>query len=473
MTLIGIATTLVAAGVVYLYVSLVRPQWLACGLGFVIGAIPLAKVPILGVPLILALTAAVALAAVLHQPFAERRLTRIELAILVMIGVAAASVPVNITGLIDLRLFIQWLAATSITLLVLRTNRAHLHQFGVCFVWGAAVGMVIGFVLLVRPGWSLVTRPLMLVGYKAEAFSERFVFADAGRVLRLVGTYGDPNGAAVTLFAALLVTAAVFRGRQRTLMMLVLLAGIGLTLSRAVGLSIVVAVVVVALFQPLATRVRWGIAATLLAGAATVLAVPATRTRLLSSFSSTDVGSSARLESFLDYPHVMSGRWLFGLGWGRTEFWDPTTAWLTNYVSNAPLIAIYRGGIGVGIAFVVVVGVALVISYRGVRSGQWNMAMLGAGFIGFASVGMQLDHPIVTLPPIVSAFAIVLAFIADMGRQLDERTDSSGAIPLLSPNAGERPEDKPGDPTRDARGAEHDDRGLRGPCQLSAPNLVE
>ena len=50
----------------------------------------------------------------------------------------------------------------------------------------------------------------------------------------------------------------------------------------------------------------------------------------------------------------MAGHWGFGLGWARPEFIDPEFSYLFNLPSNAPLIALYRGGILVFIAFMAV-----------------------------------------------------------------------------------------------------------------------
>ncbi|MCE5288321.1 MAG: hypothetical protein LLG14_03675 [Nocardiaceae bacterium] len=428
-----------------IYVLIRRPWWFSNSLGFALGAFPLAKLPGLGVPIVLALTAAVFLTALMRRPHFDRVLP-IEIAIVALIGISAFSVPANITGLIDLRLFLQWAAATSITVIMLRVSRHRLHQCGRWFVGGAAVGATVGLLQMSSALPVSVIRVFGFLGYPTDIFASGIHAAGGGHDLyRLTGPYGHPNAAALLLLVALLIAVITYTGWARAGLVLFLLAATGLTLSRAIGLSLVAAAIVLIVFQRQGRTARLAITGTFVAGVAAALLVPSVQARILGSFTSNDVGSSARWQALAEYPQVMQGHWIFGVGWGRKQFWDTTTSYLTNYVANAPLVATYRGGILVGIAFCVVLAFALVISYRGIRSGQWDSAILGAGYIGFILVGAQLDHPVVTHPVGASVFALLLAFVADLGRRLE---DSPAPV---TPGSDEHAHDQAWDATSHTR----------------------
>ena len=88
-----------------------------------------------------------------------------------------------------------------------------------------------------------------------------------------------------------------------------------------------------------------------------------------------------------------------------------------------PLLTIYRGGIFAGLAFVAVMVVGCVYSYRAIRSNDFGFALYGGIFIGFNVVALQLDHPVAGSPPSQLKFAILLAFLVymDRARKIDSR----------------------------------------------------
>jgi hypothetical protein len=120
----------------------------------------------------------------------------------------------------------------------------------------------------------------------------------------------------------------------------------------------------------------------------------------------------------------MAGHWPFGLGWGRREFVDGAYAFTLNFVSNSPLIAIYRAGIIVGLIFIAILVMGCIMSYRALRSDSLPAALYGGVFIGFCVVALQLDHPVVDIPQSVLAFGIFLAFLVyvDRSRRLPDST---------------------------------------------------
>ncbi len=121
--------------------------------------------------------------------------------------------------------------------------------------------------------------------------------------------------------------------------------------------------------------------------------VPSVRTRLLGTLGSNDAGATDRVDSIREFPGRMSGHWLFGWGWSQREFKDGAYAFIENFVSNAPLIAIHRGGIFVGAAFLAVVVIGCVIGYRLLRSNSLPSALYGGVFIGFSIVALNSRSP--------------------------------------------------------------------------------
>jgi hypothetical protein len=205
----------------------------------------------------------------------------------------------------------------------------------------------------------------------------------------------------------------------------ILSAAIVLTLSRAAIFSVLVGIVLVALFHTMRSRHRLVLLGSVSFAAVGALMVPAVRTRILSSFSSDDQGASDRGRALAEWPGHMSGHWPFGLGWGRREFVDGAYAFTLNFVSNSPLIAIYRAGIIVGLIFIAILVMGCIMSYRALRSDSLPAAIYGGVFIGFCVVALQLDHPVVDIPQSVIAFGFFLAYLVyvDRARQMPGPTE--------------------------------------------------
>jgi hypothetical protein len=142
------------------------------------------------------------------------------------------------------------------------------------------------------------------------------------------------------------------------------------------------------------------------------MTVPAIYRRIATSFGSQDRGAIDRAAGYESYVYSMKGGWWFGLGWGRPEFTDEVLGTKTNYIANSPLLSIYRGGIFVGIAFVLVLVAGLVLAYRNSRESPWESGVIGAIFVGFALVGLQLDFPVVTIAPLTMVWAVLIAFLS-------------------------------------------------------------
>ena len=143
-----------------------------------------------------------------------------------------------------------------------------------------------------------------------------------------------------------------------------------------------------------------------------------------------------RARSLREFPQTMSGHWLFGLGWGRPEFKNGNLAFQLNYVSNAPLITVYRGGIFAGLAFVGVLVVGCLVGYRALRSASTANAIMGGFFISACFLALQLDHTVASVSQPVMLFGILLAFLSSTeqssGSPPGEEANSPGAQPLTT-----------------------------------------
>ncbi len=427
-----VALLAMAVGV---YIGLQHPLWLYWALAFVMGAIPFGYLPGVHLPMYLLFATGVLLAALVH-PTERAVLNRIEVAVLLMI--LAAGVSVVATGITRFSLlsFTRWTIATLVVIALLRLSRENLARFGRIFVVSATVNAVAGIVMSTVDPQQRLLKPLKIFGYGVGAGLREntalYVYSDqgdgvVGKTIRLGGTWVLPNSAGFCLTIALVMCLVLFRGWARILMALILFGASLLTLSRGTLFSVAAGLLLVFLFHSMRARNRWiglGVAA---AGAATVFLVPVIRSRVLNSFTSEDKGRSDRLAALQNFPHQMSGHWIFGLGWDRPEFRSGQAAQSFNYVSNAPLLTVYRGGIITGLMFVAVLVIGCVLAYRAMRSPSMPDAVFGALFIGTAVVYMNLAQSVVDMPVMALQFSIFLAFMVYVAENSREKPPSGDA----------------------------------------------
>ncbi|TRW80488.1 O-antigen ligase domain-containing protein [Mycolicibacterium sp. 018/SC-01/001] len=392
---IGIIAVVVAAAVVVLH-----PRWVYMALAFALGSAPAATIPGLGTPVVLVLAFAMWCALLVH-PLAETRTSAMELAIAGLVVTSLCSLVMTVSSVRDVTEFIKWLLATSVVFALTRFDLADLRAFGKVFVWGTFAGATLALIMrFLDPGRVLFTR-LQVIGV--------FDISDTGGFTRLTGTYVEPNSAGISFLVGLCLSVALLRGGSRLLTSAVILVALVFTLSRAAMVSVVAAVVFLLLFQPMSSRVRVAILAALGSGVVGFLAVPLIYTRFTGTFK--DRGSLDRAASLSEYAYNMAGHWWFGKGWGLAEFISGEAAYRSNHVANSPLLSIYRGGIFVGVAFVVVLLVGVAVSYRNARRTPWEAAVIGAGFTGFTVIGLQLDFPVVTHATVTMVWSVLIAFL--------------------------------------------------------------
>ena len=407
----GLLQTAVGLSVVALvggYLAYAHPRVIHATLAITLGLMPFGIAPGINISLVLLLTLWTWVATLLQWP-PRLRGASLEFWVAALLVVSALSVLAVRVSNQDFPEFLKWLIATSLVFPLIRMDTKDLIRFGKLFSISVAAASVIGMLILTVDKAELSLKPFQLFGYDEAVI--QFAYGSEGTTERLAGTFLNPNGGAVFLFIGLILCVALFRGRIREIVAVVILVGLALTLSRSAFGGLLITAIFMLTFHPMAvgrrTRTISALALTFLAAALT----PVISTRIADSFGSSDFGTRARGDSFTDFPSTMDGRWLFGLGWGRIEFVDPVAAIMSNHVSNSPLLSIYRGGIIVGIVFTALLIHACIVSFRAVTDSAWTAATIGAGFIGFASVTLQLDFPVVTISPITAVFSLFLAFV--------------------------------------------------------------
>lgn len=425
----------VLAATVGVYIGLQQPLWLYWGLAAVMGVLPFSYVPGVHLPMYLLFTVGVLLAALIHTT--ERgSLSRLEAAVLLLI--LAAAISVMATGITKFALIssARWALATVTVIPLLRLSRENLERFGRIFVCGATINAIAGIAMVTVDKEQRIMKPLKIFGYGVGAGLREnmklYVYSDQGegvitKTIRLGGTWVLPNSAGFCLTVALIMALVLFRGWVRGCLGVILFAAMVLTLSRATLFGVAAGMVLVFIFHTMRARDRWIGLGAVAVGAAVVFLVPFIRKRLLNSFASEDKGRSDRVAALQNFPHQMSGHWLFGLGWDRPEFRSGEAAQTFNYVSNAPLLTVYRGGIITGLIFVVILLIACALGYIAMRSRSFPNAVFGGGFIGLAVLYMNLAQSVVDMPVMTLQFAIALAFMVYVAQNATEESRQSRA----------------------------------------------
>jgi hypothetical protein len=421
---VGLVALIVAA-----YVGVRHPLWLFWALAAVMAVLQYGRFPGAHLPLYLPLAFGCLLASILHPRFA-RSPHPLELAVLALIITSGLSVAANYQSLADVSIFVRWVIAMSMIFPLLQLSQQHLATFGKIFVCGAALNGIFGFYLIAFDPNHTSFRFLRAFGYLEKYTVGFYAYTNEGasRTQRLGGTWVEPNGAGLNLMVALVLGILLFEGWRRVILTTVLTAALALTLSRQSIATFTVGIILVLIFHTMRSRDRLAMVTSLALISGLAFLVSPVRRRILSSFRSDDAGSTSRLDALHNFPGQMSGHWIFGHGWGRREFLDPSYSYTLNLVSNAPLITVYRGGILTGLAFLAVIIVGCIMSYRALISGSLPWAIYGGVFIALCFVAMQLDHGTADIAQIVLLYSIMLAFLVYIDRERTEavRRKSTG-----------------------------------------------
>ncbi|GAA1462074.1 O-antigen ligase family protein [Williamsia maris] len=419
------------------YVGLCHPTWLLWALAASMGLLPAGYFPGVHVPMVFTFVMGVLLATVLH-PREVSRFTTMEKLLGALVAFSFISMVFTFTSIADPVEFIKWAAVTLLAIALLRLPRSQLARFGQIYVVSATISGLLAIVILFADSGGRIMNALSIFGYGAAANTEFKAYSGTTATTRLTGTFLEPNAAGIGLLVALLMCLILFTGRWRIGMGTILLVALVLTLSRSALFAIVVGVVLLVLLQSLSIRQRSTILGGFVVAFGVALAIPQIRARILSSFGSDDTSSSARLDAIKDFPSQIHGQWLFGRGWALPEFKNGTLAFTTNFVANAPLLSLYRGGALVTIAFVAALLYGCYLAYQCLRSTRWELGLYGGGFIGFFLVTMQLDIGTVTIPQSTAGLSFLIAFLI-YAREKATHASADLNTPAVGDSAAARP----------------------------------
>ncbi len=428
--------------IVAVYVGLWHPLWLYWSFAFILAGLPFGIIPGIHVPLYLAFAAAIIVAALIY-PRTELPFHRVEKAVLILVFVAGVSVIATSFSLGGLFQYAKWSIVTLVAVALMRLSREDLERFGRIFVVVSAANAVWGILLatidksqksffILRPFGYDVARVEEGVRNGEQHLVNWAYGADGSKAIRLGGTWIAGNGASIAFVIAIAICVLLFRGWRRNTMVIVLSVALLLTLSRQSIFTLMLGLVIVAVFHTVRSRYRWYAAATFATLIVLAFSVPYIRQRLISSFSNSDPGGAARRASLSDFPYVVGGHWSFGLGWARPEFKSGAASYALNIISNTPLLHVYRAGVFTGLAFVAIMIIGCVISYRALRSDSLPFAVFGGVFIADCVAGLQLDHGVADVPQTTLCFSVLLAFLVYVDRLLRAQAQPRGRTEELA-----------------------------------------
>lgn len=405
------------AALVAAWVTTVHPRVTLGAFALVLGLLPYAKVPGTSAPILLVLAIGIWVA-LAFLPGVRIRPGWPEVALGLVAVVALLSVVVTSPSPKALVEYAAWLAATSVVVPMRFLTEAARRAVVDVFVASAAVASVVGVALLRFDPHGFFLARLSFVGYRVGTDNAQYVPGTDHNSLRLTGTYVEPNIAGLVLAAALVLAVAAHRGWLRALLVVLIGAGLAMTLSRSALGTVVVAFGLVVLLGR--SRQRWWLVGAGLLGGIAVLAVPVVRERLLNSFGPHDTGSLARELALSDFAKSLDNHWLWGLGWDREEFRSQAVGRTVNFVANAPLLTVYRGGVILGVVVALVL-VALVLRAVVRARGGFEGAVLACGVAGFCLVALQLDFPVVIQHPATAVFSLLIGL--SLGRRATDEQE--------------------------------------------------
>jgi hypothetical protein len=403
---LALVGTMVAA-----YAATVHPESIFLAFAGVLGAAPYMHVPGTDIPALLVLGVGVWVA-LASMPDVRFRPGWCEATLIVVAAIAWLSLMATGLSVTSATEYAAWIAATAVVVPIRLLPADARSLTARAFTISAAAAALVG-------AWILVGAPVVILnvlgvlGYDRGQYIPQVVGSET-ITNRLAGTLIQPNIAGLILAAGLVTAVAYFRGPARTVLCIVIGVGLTLTLSRAAIATVLVAGLLVAV-RSRGHRLRifgFGITGALLA-----LALPGVRDRFADSFGPTDIGTSARILALKEFPGLMDGNWLWGLGWAREEFRNQAVGQAVNFVANGPLATVYRGGLILGVVVTLVAALLVVRSWFAAQ-GSFDDAVVCCGVIAFLLVAVQLDFSVVLQPPATA----VVSFLVGLSLKADART---------------------------------------------------
>jgi len=414
------------ATAIAVYIGMRHPLWLVYIMAVTVTALPFGSFPGVHLPIYLVCGAGSLLALLLY-PRAVQRHSSLMSAVLILILLSGLSMVVTFAGPINIVDFAKWGVATGALFVLLALPNDELVKVGKAIVYACTFSGVMGAISVAQGTTKWVFKPFTILGYRTD---DHFYYTGAtsanggsptgGRFnlgqnsetfQRLGGMWTDPNAAGIGLVIGLSMAAILFVGWQRIGLMAILSACIVLTLSRAALISVLGGTALVFVFHNMRARDRQIMIGTLFVAASAALSIPSVRLRLTSSLGENDAGAADRIDAIREFPMRLGNHWIFGRGWSLREFKDGPYAFAQNFVSNAPLIAVHRGGLVAGLSFVAVIVVGCVVASRLVRSPSLPHAFYGGVFIAFSVIALNLDHPVVVIPQMAFMYTFFLVYL--------------------------------------------------------------
>jgi polysaccharide biosynthesis protein PslJ len=427
---------LVAVDAVLLLILLVilRPGVVGLLTVAVLGAVPFAAIDIVGynVPVIVLLTPAAALAAVIRRKPRDRaegsqRWTILAAGAVIVTGTLSFMATNGRDGSADALEYTKWLSVSLLFVPALCYGRGWVNQARRVFAASTSVGAIFALAATYTSQGPGLMAALGAIGYvRSNDDARYFILNGVSQAQRVTGSYTDPNIAAIFLVCGLAASVSIRSRVLRTVARGVLLVGLGGTLSRGALLGAAVAVVAFLVIGRGAWQRALGLGAVAFA-AAILLAIPATRDRLLTTGSVSDIGGMDRMVQLDEFPVVMANNWTVGLGFGRPEFRNSAIAYLVDEIADAPLAAIYRGGIVEGVGFAAWYGLAGVLALRLLRSKRATHRHHGIALLSFLVAALS-GYGTVLIPELVGLFALQISLASVMVASEAERRDPSTAI---------------------------------------------
>jgi polysaccharide biosynthesis protein PslJ len=410
----------VDAVLLLLLLAVLRPGAVGLLAIAVLGAVPFAAVDIAGynVPVLVILSPVAALVAVTRPRRRDRaagtqRWTLLAAGLVIATGTVSLMATNGRDGTADVLEYTKWLSASLLFVPALRHGAGWIDQARRVFAASTSVGAIFALAATYTSQAQGLMSALGAIGYVRSTDDARyFVLNGVSQAQRVTGSYTDPNVAAIFLLCGLAASTSIRNRALRALSRAVLLVGLGGTLSRGALLGAAVAVLAFVLVGRGAWQRALGLTAIALA-ASILLAIPATHDRLTTTGGSGDIGASDRMTQLREFTTVMAGDWAFGLGFGREEFRDSTAAYQVNEIADAPLVAVYRGGIVEGIGFAAWYCLAGVLAFRLLRSRRRPHRDQGIALLAFLVAALS-GYGTVLIPELVGLFAFQISLASGM-----------------------------------------------------------
>lgn len=408
---------LMSAAPLLLLVLARRPQIYLALTGVVLGFMPFAALPGTGFQLAVLLSVIPAVIALTHPAAGRNRLGVVGVLAIVYLVASALSAVATYTVVQSIVEYVKWALATATVLWALLIRDDLRLVLMRAYAVAAAVGAIFTSAMLMIDKSGAWVENLRFLGYGgSDAVNERAIEVAGSEVVRAAGLYVDPNSAGLFFLFAIGIGFTVYRGLARVAIVSVLAAGVVLTLSRAAITSLIVAFVVYLMISRMKALQRLTLSMIGIVAFVVVASVPAVSSRLIDSFSGSDVGADARIDALQRYPQQMAGSWWFGRGWYLREFYDPFYGVQVNHAANTPLIVVYRAGLIAGIVFVILLIAAIAVGVAAARRGVIGVDAAVAVVVGLVAIAFQLDFPVVTMPALSMAFFLLLAQVQALAR---------------------------------------------------------